>query len=210
VSADVLSAHYRESATGKREIWRLEANGDVIIDRNGERAFSEHVVYEVDDNKVTLTGGRPNRLVSDEGEVSAEEQIEYWAEERKLVARGNAVAQEEERQVQASVITAYLRETQGGAIGLQRVDATGGVRLVTQNDVVRAEQGSYDAVRRVATVSGSVRITRGGNQLNGCRGEVDLNTGINRLLPCADNTGTGTRVHGLIDPEAARQRTQAR
>jgi lipopolysaccharide export system protein LptA len=41
-----------------------------------------------------------------------------------------------------------------------------------------------------------VRITRGQNQLNGTRAEVNLKTGISRLLP-----GRSGQVHGLIVPE---------
>ena len=47
----------------------------------------------------------------------------------------------------------------------------------------------------IARVAGNVRITRGQNQLDGSEAEVDMKTGISRLL--AGNTG---RVQGLVVP----------
>ncbi len=208
VTGRVLSAYYRETAAGGNEIWRLTAAGDVVISRPGERATGERAVYEMDSAKVTLTGGAPNRLTGAEGQVSAEERIEYWTEERKLVAIGNAVAQDETSRIEAAVITAHLAETQEGQLELSEVEAVGNLVLTTENDVVRAEQGFYDATRRVATVSGSVQIKRGNNRLSGCRGEVDFNTGVNRLLPCNGEARSGSRVHGLIKPKTSQPAPQ--
>jgi lipopolysaccharide export system protein LptA len=57
-------------------------------------------------------------------------------------------------------------------------------------------------------MSGNVRITRGQNQLNGDFAEVNLNTGISRLLTRADgNTGGDGRVRGVFVPEKQDQRT---
>ena len=52
----------------------------------------------------------------------------------------------------------------------------------------------------LATLSGNVKITRGENQLNGAVAEVNLNTGISRLL---SNRGAqnGSRVRGLFTPK---------
>ena len=44
---------------------------------------------------------------------------------------------------------------------------------------------------------GDVRITRGQNQLNGARAEVDFKTGVSRMLADGDKG----RVKGLLTPE---------
>jgi lipopolysaccharide export system protein LptA len=56
----------------------------------------------------------------------------------------------------------------------------------------------------IARLAGKVRITRGQNQLNGTEAEVNMKTGISRLL-----AGTGERVKGLVIPndETNRQLT---
>ena len=51
-------------------------------------------------------------------------------------------------------------------------------------------------------MSGNVRITRGQNQLNGDFAEVNLSTGISRLLTSTDSAGD-KRVRGLFVPQKA-------
>ena len=50
----------------------------------------------------------------------------------------------------------------------------------------------------IARLAGNVRITRGQNQLNGAEAEVNMKTGISRLL-----AGDGGRVQGLVVPNDA-------
>jgi lipopolysaccharide export system protein LptA len=50
----------------------------------------------------------------------------------------------------------------------------------------------------IARLAGRVRITRGDNQLDGSEAEVNMKTGIARLL-----AGTGQRVQGLVIPNDA-------
>ena len=52
----------------------------------------------------------------------------------------------------------------------------------------------------IARLAGHVRITRGQNQINGSEAEVNMKTGIARLL-----AGTGERVQGLVMPNDAIQ-----
>ena len=47
----------------------------------------------------------------------------------------------------------------------------------------------------LAILTGTVKVTRGKNQLNGDRAEVNMKTGVSRLLATA-----GQRVHTLITP----------
>ena len=56
----------------------------------------------------------------------------------------------------------------------------------------------YDLQLNVATLTGSVRLTRGANQLNGDFAEVNLDTGISRLLARPGGAG---RVSGLLVPD---------
>ena len=55
----------------------------------------------------------------------------------------------------------------------------------------------YNATTEKAILSGDVRITRGQNQLNGARAEVDFKTGVSRMLADGDKG----RVKGLLTPE---------
>ena len=81
---------------------------------------------------------------------------------------------------------------------IERVDAIGNVVITTPEEVVRGDEGVYDVLREVATLDGGVRVTRGENQLNGERAEVNLKTGVSRMLP---GKKSGGRVKGLFTPD---------
>ena len=78
---------------------------------------------------------------------------------------------------------------------LEKVEAYGHVVVRTVTDTVTGDRAVYVPDTGIARVAGVVRITRGDNQLNGSEAEVNLKTGISRLL--AGNTG---RVQGLVVP----------
>lgn len=84
---------------------------------------------------------------------------------------------------------------------MQRIEGFGNVHVSTPTDIVRADRGVYNADTSIAMMSGAVRITRGQNQLNGDFAEVNLNTGISRLLTRADSGGD-KRVRGLFMPQS--------
>ena len=65
-------------------------------------------------------------------------------------------------------------------------------------EIVRAGKGVYNVRTGIVRLEENVKITRGKTQLNGNEAEVDLNTGISRVIG-----GTG-RVRGLIQPHKRR------
>ena len=111
------------------------------------------------------------------------------------------------------LLEAFLSDAgEGGAeegLGVERVEATGGVEVATPNEFVTGRRGTYYVAREVATLEGGVKITRGENQLNGEYAEVDLKAGVSRLLanPPAGEVGAEgpskpERVRGLLVPRS--------
>ena len=83
-----------------------------------------------------------------------------------------------------------------GASGkLEKVEVYGNVVIRTVTDTVTGDRAVYVPDTGIARVAGKVRITRGQNQLAGAEAEVNLKTGISRLLP-----SKGSRVSGLVVP----------
>jgi lipopolysaccharide export system protein LptA len=78
------------------------------------------------------------------------------------------------------------------------MDAVGGVVITTPDEVARGERGVYFEDSGIATLTGSVKITRGKNQLNGDAAEVNLRTGISRII---NQPGKGGPVRALLVPE---------
>ncbi|WP_404423418.1 LptA/OstA family protein [Thalassospira australica] len=198
VDADELRALYRDR-DGQSEIYRIIATGNVKLSSETDVATGDQAVYDIDDAVVVLTGDNLQYKTPTET-LTAEESLEYWETERMAVARGDAVAVAEDRTLRADILTARFEAGDNGENELSRIDGDGNVTIRTPTDFVVGNQGVYDAKTGIATLVGSVKITRGENQLNGDRAVVDLNTGVSRLT--ANENGDGkSRVRGLLVPE---------
>jgi lipopolysaccharide export system protein LptA len=92
----------------------------------------------------------------------------------------------------------------GSSGKLEKVEAYGNVSVRTVTDTATGDRAVYVPDSGIARLAGRVRITRGQNQLEGPEAEVNMKTGISRLL-----AGTGGRVQGLVIPndETSRQLT---
>jgi lipopolysaccharide export system protein LptA len=81
---------------------------------------------------------------------------------------------------------------------LEKVEAYGNVSVRTVTDTAIGDRAVYVPDSGIARLAGKVRITRGQNQLDGTEAEVNMKTGISRLL-----AGSGGRVQGLVLPDDA-------
>jgi len=198
---------------GGGEIWRLEAQGNVRIVTGTDRAMGDRAVYDLDRRVMVMTG-RTLSLTNGQDTVTARDALEYWVNRRMAVGRGEATVTSPERSLTADTLVAYFRETPAeaprvtapaaapspaltpGSGQLDRVEAFGDVRIRTAAEFVRGDRGIYTPETGIARVAGNVGITRGQNQLSGAVAEVNLKTGVSRLIPTP-----GGRVAGLIVPE---------
>ena len=113
----------------------------------------------------------------------------------QFVARGDATIVKEDKRVRADILLALLGATPKGEQEIQQVNVWGNVLISTATEIVRAEKGVYNVRTGIVRLQGNVKITRGKTQLNGNDAEVDLNSGISRLI------GGKGRVRGLIQPQ---------
>ncbi|MBT6136100.1 MAG: hypothetical protein HOH65_01395 [Rhodospirillaceae bacterium] len=197
VKADTLTAHYRDGKTKSNEIHRLEALGHVTIVSADRQAVADRAVYDLDEAVVVLLGDNLKFSTATDV-ITARESLEYWETKRVAVARGDALATRKDQRIRADALTAYFHSGADGKLSVTRMDAIGNVVITTPREVARGDKGVYNVDKGIATLDGAVRITRGTDQLNGQRAEVNLKTGVSRLL-----SGSGTkrqRVQGLIVP----------
>ena len=73
--ADILKAFYRNTKSKKDEIYRIEANGQVVIRNLVQNVFGEHGIYDLD-RSLILVSGKNLRLDTGKEIVKAEEGLE--------------------------------------------------------------------------------------------------------------------------------------
>lgn len=88
-----------------------------------------------------------------------------------------------------------------GESKVQLINADGNVVIDTPNEVVHGDAGTYTVETGIATITGSVKITRGENQLNGGYAVVNLKTGISKLYASPPGKMEQDRVKLLLVPE---------
>lgn len=207
VLAEVLTAYYREPAEGEEgeaEIFLLEATGNVRINAPEGSVYGDKGQYKLEEQVFIMTGG-DLRLVSKDDVVTARDSLEYWEGQRKAVARGKAHATHEDKQIKADVLTANFQENATGDLEVHQIDAVGNVEIMTAKEYARGRSGTYFVDRELATLEGDVKITQGENQLDGNYAEVNMATGISRLLGAPPGSSAQpTQVKALVLPRAAK------
>jgi lipopolysaccharide export system protein LptA len=227
VHADVLIAHYRDVKNGgnagsKTEIYRLDAEGHVVLTRNADTVVGDRAVYDVD-QAIAVVTGNGLKLTTPTDAVTARDSLEWYDRKEIAVARGDAVATRNDRTVKADVLTAYLHKAapaakpgvapaaqrkpaatpvsakgipDPNASKISRVDAQGHVVISNGVDTGRGNFGVYNEDTGIATLISNVVIERGKDVITGQRGVMDLNRNISRMLPVGE-PGHG-RVQGLF------------
>jgi lipopolysaccharide export system protein LptA len=203
------------SDTGGNEIYRVQAEGNVRIFTPTDQVLGDRAVYDLDKAVLVVTG-RALKLTTPSDVLTARDSLEYWSQKHMAVARGNAVVVTNDgRRLAADTLVAYTSDAPApaqtqpaaqqnsedplAASGrLQKVDAFGNVTVRTVTDTAIGDRAVYVPETGIARLAGRVRITRGQNQLDGTEAEVNMKTGIARLL-----AGTSERVQGLMIPNDA-------
>lgn len=222
VLADRLVAHYRKKPgatqaaaggdSGGTEIFRLVAEGNVRIVTPTDEAVGDRAIYDIDQAVLVMTGGKL-RLTTPQQAITARDSLEYWSDKRMAVARGAAlVVTADGRRVSADTLVGYTEPAAASGAGapkpgepegagkLQRLEGFGNVEVRTATDIVRGDRGVYVVDAQVARLVGHVRVTHGQNQLNGPAADVNMKTGIARMI-----AEPGGRVQGMIVPGDAQQ-----
>jgi len=198
VYGDELRAFYRKLPEGGTEIWRLDAIGNVKIVSPGETGYGEHGVYDVDNAILVLSGGNRVRLVTATDVITAKEQIEYWERKEMAVARGDAVATRGDKTLKAEVLVAYFKKDKNGKSSAHRVEAFDNVEVDNGVEKATSERAVYNVKTGIATLSEQVRMTQDGNQLEGCKARINMNSGISRMFGCPKSGG---QVGGILKPK---------
>lgn len=201
VLAEVLRAYYRKKTTGGTDLYRLDAAGGVKIfsdteSMEGQTAVLdfEQAILKVDGKKVIYKAGPDT--------ITANQQMEYWERQKMAVARGNAVAIHKGKTLRADVLKALLRKNKTGRSEVYIIEAFNNVLIVSDKDRLRSDSAIYKLDSGIVTLKENVSIIRENSILNGDLAEINLKTGISKLLTVdsVESRKERKRVRGLIYP----------
>lgn len=195
VSADTLSAYYTEGSGGETTITKVVADGNVQLTSPDQTISGDVATYDLTQGVLLMKGKALKAETRDKETLTARDSFEYWEKELVIVARGDAEVAQENRRVRADKLTGYLRKQPDGSTKLYQVEAVGNVEIWREDAYASASRAVYNLENQVAKLTGSVKITRGQNQLNGETAEFDMNSGVSRILG-----GGGKPVQSLIIP----------
>jgi len=88
-----------------------------------------------------------------------------------------------------------------GAQNIRRIEARGGVTVITKDQNASGDLGVYDLIAKTITLTGNVVVSQGQNVIHGERVVVDTVSG-NARVEASNQGGGGTpsRVRALIQP----------
>jgi lipopolysaccharide export system protein LptA len=168
---------------------KLATPNDVLTARDDMEYWSQkHMAVARGDAVVVTNDGR--RLAGDT-------LVAYTTDAPNQPQQPNAAQQgaTQKASTQASTQQPNTDDPLAASGKLQKVEAYGNVSVRTLTDTAIGDRAVYVPDTGIARLAGRVRITRGQNQLDGTEAEVNMKTGISRLL--ATDKG---RVQGLIVP----------
>jgi len=128
--------------------------------------------------------------------------IEVRDRENQAIFSGNVKVRQAAMTLEAGQLRAFYERGQGADLQILRIDAEGGVTMVSPSERARGSYGVYDVEDRQLTMIGNVVLTRGDSVLRGQRLAIDLENGRSTLDGAATGATGSSRVTGrFVVPE---------
>ena len=170
----------------------------VIQDQNQEQTIQiEAATLEVHDKAKMATFSGDVQVVQGDTTIKCQSLVIFYgaghgsgAGATAPAATSQATAQQAARVQQASVVPQ-------GAHDISRIEARGGVTVISKDQNASGDIGVYDLKKKTITLTGNVVVSQGKNVLHGDRVVVDTTTGNARV---ESGTTAQTRVRALILP----------
>src|SRR6516162_10218170 len=187
VYADTLTAHYRPSKTAgsDTEVYRLDADGHVLIKGETQTVVGDQAVWDVDQQTGIVTG-KALKLTTATDVVTARDSLEWYDQKQIAVARGDAVAvRDNAKRIRADVLTAHMTKTKAGET---KAPAQPGkpvpTATATKTGAPIGPPGPNDESSRISRVDaqGNVLVSTATDTGRGDYGVYNADTGIVTLL----------------------------
>ena len=188
VHADTLTAYYRPSkgAGGETEVYRLDADGHVMIKGPTQTVVGDQAVYDVD-QQIGIVTGKTLKLTTPSDVVTARDSFEWYDAKQISVARGDAIAVRDTKRLRADVLTAHMTKEKPKPGENQPEAKTSKAVPATTNAKTSAKAGPLgdgDEGSRISRIDaqGNVLVSTPTDIGRGDYGVYNADTGIVTLL----------------------------
>lgn len=144
-------------------------------------------------------------LDSDEPVNIEADRLEVFDDRKVAVFSGNVVVQQADMTMRTPSLEVRYDGADGqqGAGSISRIDARGGVEIVSEDQTARGDSAVFQVPEQIVTLNGNVVLSQGDNILRGNQLIVDLANNTSRLITSGE--GGRQRVQGLFVPGQARR-----
>ena len=165
-----------------------------INEKSDQPVQIEAATLEVRDKNKAATFSGNVQVVQGDTTMKCQSLVVFYGQEVGLGADGTPVA-------------TTAKSTPGmpqGAQNIRRIEARGGVTVITKDQNASGDLGVYDLKTKTITLSGNVVVSQGQNVIHGERVVVDTTTGYARVesgnTPGTSGAAGPGRVRALIQP----------
>ena len=199
LTSDRIEAFYDEKEESEMDIKLIKAHNRVIITDKKLRIVGGNLAeYNLKKDYFSIFG-KELTLTSEENRLKSNNKMEYWRSKGVAVATGGAEAQKEnEFIVKADRLVWNLHEI-NKKITVKKIIGFSNVSIRSNNEVAFSDKGIYNNITEVCKLFGNVRLQRGDSFLTGEYAEVDLKSGISKILPAPKKGPNESKVRALIE-----------
>ena len=161
----------------------------------------EAASLEVRDKSKMATFSGDVQVVQGDTTMKCQKLVVFYGQEVGIAQKDAGTAQNPPPDVKPGTKPAAAPAGPKGAQNIRRIEARGGVTVITKDQNASGDLGVYDLIAKTITLTGNVVVSQGQNVIHGERVVVDTVSGNARVE--SNNQGGGTtpsRVRALIQP----------
>ena len=199
VESDKIEAFYKENDSSNMNITEVRAKKNVVVkDKKMKITGGEYAEYKILKDYFFING-KNIILTSEKNILKSNKKLEYWRSKNIAIATGKAEAKKDnEFVVLADKLVWYLQE-RNQKTTVKKLLGFNNVSIKTNNEVAFSDKAIYNNDTEICKLFGNVKLQRGESFLIGEYAEVDLKSGISKLLPAPGTKLNENRVRALID-----------
>ena len=161
----------------------------------------EAASLEVRDKNKMATFSGDVQVVQGDTTMKCQKLVVFYGQEVGIAQKEAGTAQNAPPDAKPDTKPAAAPAGPKGAQNIRRIEARGGVTVITKDQNASGDLGVYDLISKTITLTGNVVVSQGQNVIHGERVVVDTVTGNARVE--SNNQGGGatpSRVRALIQP----------